>query len=130
MSANSSIMLEIRYTPEMGRGVYAVSAIAAHTVVGEYHALRLPSAEAAAIRGGTLSRFWFEDVDGSASVVFGLIELVNHSLTPNCDRSWHQGPGGEIVRLYAIRDIEAGEQLFIDYKFDGSASDPAWSRGG
>lgn len=121
-------MIEVRYTSDMGRGVYALTPIAAGTVIDQFHALRLPPVEVAAIQGGELSRFWFEDEDGSASVVFGVIELVNHSLAPNCDRSWHQGPGGEIVRLYAIRDIEAGEQLFIDYEFDGVATDPAWSR--
>lgn len=122
-------MLEVRVTTTMGRGVFALRDIAAGEVLGIFHALRLPPAEVKAIAGGELSRFWFEDdSDGSAYVVFGLIELTNHSATPNADRRWHRWSDGYTVELFALGTIAAGDQLFIDYKFAGTADDPAWSR--
>lgn len=123
-------MLEVRVTKTMGRGVFALGDIAAGDVLGLYHTLQLPPAERQASAGGELSRFWFEDDrDGSAYVVFGLIELVNHSPTPNADRRWHLTEAGYTVELYALRDVAAGDQIFIDYKFPGTSDDPAWSKG-
>ena len=121
-------MLEVRTTATMGRGVFATRTIAPGEILGLFHAIRLPPAEVAAIRGGVLSRFWFEDdTDGSAFVVFGLIELVNHRPTPNVDRRWRIVAGHDVVELFAIERIAPGEQLFLDYKFEGRADDPHWA---
>jgi SET domain-containing protein len=88
----------------------------------------LPPREVLLMKGSTLSHFWFEDdEDGAAFVVLGFIELVNHSTTPNADRSWRATPEGEVVTLYALSDIEPGEQVFIDYKFDACSAKPDWA---
>jgi hypothetical protein len=126
LSAPSPIL--VRMTPTMGRGVFAARAIAMGETLGVFHTLRLPPAEVKAMAGSTLSQFWFEDdADGSAFVVFGWIELVNHSLTPNCDRTWAASPEGEVVTLFAVRAIAADEQLFLDYRFDANPGNPAWA---
>lgn len=118
----------VKMTPTMGRGVFAARTIAQGEVLGAFHTIRLPPHEVAAMAGSTLSHFWFEDdADGAAFVVLGFIELVNHSLTPNADRSWAPSPEGEIVTLFAARDIAPGEQLFIDYKFDAKPGNPVWA---
>lgn len=120
--------LEVRLTETMGRGVFARAQIDQGQVIGRFHALRLPAEEVRAFACGELSRFWFEDdSDGSAFVVFGLIELVNHSPAPNVDRQWHTTAMGPIVELFSLRAIAAGEQLFLDYKFDGGSGDPPWA---
>ena len=115
-------------TPAMGRGVFAVRAIACGEELGAFHSIRLPAHEVAVMQGSTFSQFWFEDeADGSAFVVLGWIELVNHSAAPNIDRIWRTTPEGEVVSLHATRDIAAGEQLFIDYVFDPQANNPPWA---
>jgi SET domain len=120
--------ITVRMTPTMGRGVFAAHAIPADEELGVFHTLRLPPVEVVAMAGSTLSHFWFEDDnDGSAFVVFGWIELVNHSLAPNCDRRWADTPEGAVVTLFSNRAIAQGEQLFIDYKFDATARNPAWA---
>ena len=112
----------------MGRGIFAKRLIACGEVLGRFHTIRLPPHEVAAMRGSTLSHFWFEDdADGAAFVVLGWIEMVNHATTPNTDRSWQVTPEGEVVTLHALCDIHKGEQLFIDYKFDHSPDNPAWA---
>lgn len=120
--------VRVRMAPGMGRGVFASRAIRAGEVLGEFHTIRLPANEVAAARGSTLSQFWFEDdADGSAFLVLGWIELINHSSTPNADRSWRASAEGEVVTLYATHAIAAGEQLFIDYRFDASGEVPDWA---
>ncbi len=118
----------VRMTQTMGRGVFASRDIAAGDVLGEFYSIRLPPDDVKAGRGTTLSHFWFEDdADGSAFVVLGWIELVNHSTTPNADRAWRQSAEGDVVTIYATRQIEAGEQIFIDYRFEASGENPVWA---
>ena len=120
--------ITVRMTPTMGRGVFAVRALTEGTVLGEFHSIRLPPDEVASMAGSTLSHFWFEDdSDGAAFVVLGWIEMVNHSTSPNAGLSWRKTPEGEVVTLYALRDIAPGEQLFIDYRFEAKADNPPWA---
>ena len=80
------------------------------------------------MQGWALSHFWFEDdSDGAAFIVLGWIEMINHSTTPNADRSWHITAEGEVVTLFVVLDIQPGEQLFIDYHFDPLDTNPAWA---
>ena len=120
--------ITVRMTPTMGRGVFAGRALHRGEELGVFYSIRLPPDEVAKMAGTTLSTFWFEDeADGAAFVVLGWIELVNHSLKPNVDRNWRATLEGEMVTVHALRDIVAGEQLFIDYLFDASAKNPHWA---
>ena len=122
--------IHVCMVPGMGRGVFAARAISAGETLGAFHTIALPAHEVAGMAGSTLSRFWFEDADGSAFVVLGWIELINHSLAPNVDRSWQETPEGEVVTVFATRAIKAGEQLLLDYKFEAGGDNPAWARDG
>ena len=124
----SSLPITVKMTPTMGRGVFAARGIAAGETLGVFYTIWLPPHEVAAMSGSTLSHFWFEDdADGSAFVVLGWIEMVNHSLTPNVDRTWASTPEGEVVTAIAARAIEVGEQLFIDYRFEEAKDKPVWA---
>lgn len=80
------------------------------------------------LAGTEISRFWFVDeIDRSAFLVFGPIELVNHCRTPNCDRRWTRTEVGEVVTLFAVAPIEPGEQITIDYELDGRPDDTDWA---
>ena len=107
--------------------MFAARTIIAGEVLGDFHTIRLPPHEVTEMAGSTLSHFWFEDADGSAFVVLGWIEMVNHDLLPNADRTWRHTPEGDVVTFFATRNISAGEQLFIDYKFEAKAGNPAWA---
>ncbi len=120
----------IQMTPAMGRGVFAARRIAEGETLGVFHTIRLPPLEVAAMARSTLSLFWFEDdADGSAFVVLGWIEMINHALTPNVDRTWASTPEGEVVTVIASRAIEVGEQLFMDYRFEEAKDKPVWADG-
>lgn len=114
----------------MGRGVFAARPIREGEILDKFHTIQIPPDQARALAGSTPSHFWFEDDrNGSAFLVLGLMSLVNHSLSPNVDREWLSTREGEVVSFYAIHDIAPGEQLFIDYRFAGASTDPAWARG-
>jgi hypothetical protein len=43
----------------------------------------------------------------------------NHSCAPNCVAYEEDGAGGQLlIAFYALRDIRAGEELFLDYRLD------------
>ena len=121
--------LEIRAIPGMGRGVFATASLKEGESLGAFCTIHIPSAEVASMAGGTLSHYWFEDdADGAAFIVLGFIELINHSIRPNMDRRWAKTELGDVVELYCLRAIAAGEQLLIDYRFEGKPADPPWAR--
>jgi hypothetical protein len=123
--------IDVRMTETMGRGVFAARAIGTGEVLAEFHTIRLPAAEVAAQRASraTLLNYWFEDdADGTALLVLGWLELVNHRIPPNCDRIWRTTPTGDVVAVVAVTDIAAADQLFIDYRFDPAAIEkPEWA---
>lgn len=128
MALPASLPITVKMTATMGRGVFAGRGIARGETLGVFHTIRLPPHEVAGMAGSTLSHFWFEDdADGSAFVVLGWIEMVNHSLTPNTDRTWAKTPEGDVVTVFATRAIAPGEQLFIDYRFEAAKDKPVWA---
>lgn len=112
-------MIEVRLTPDMGRGVFVTQDVSAGTVLGEFHTLQCSATVP------PLSDYAFVGDDGSACLVFGWLSLVNHGM-PNIEKRWIMTELGEIAVAVAARDIVAGEQLFHDYGFaEGEA--PAWA---
>jgi SET domain-containing protein len=73
------------------------------------HAASLESG-CAAVYIFTLSRK--TDIDGNFP--WNTARLINHSCEPNCE-AWVVG---RKIFIYALRDIEAGEELTFDYGFD------------
>src|SRR5690606_6394665 len=109
-----------------GRGVYATMHIPAETRIIEYvgelidkdeseargnalHESSLKTGDAA-VYIFTLSKRY--DIDGN--VPWNTARLINHSCDPNCE-AWIEG---RKIFIYALRDIEAGEELTFDYGFD------------
>ena len=109
-----------------GSGVYATQAILAEARIIEYVGERICKEESerrawaqmdhaevtgdAAVYIFTLSKKW--DIDGN--VPWNTARLLNHSCDPNC-QTWIEG---KRIFIYALRDIEEGEELTFDYGFD------------
>jgi hypothetical protein len=62
--------------------------------------------------GGTLMDYVFDGGEGSW-LALGLTSLVNHADEPNAEVETDEDQ--QVIRLRAIRDIAAGEELFIHY---------------
>lgn len=122
-----SDLVEIRDAAGMGRGVFAVSRIPADTLLCSDPIMLVPEEQCP--RGSVLDTivyFWsavMEDGLNQNAIALGLGTLMNHSKSPNVIVWFEQNP--DRLDFYALRDIEAGEQLFHDYNYDEYP--PEWS---
>ncbi|WP_411844851.1 SET domain-containing protein-lysine N-methyltransferase [Roseibacillus persicicus] len=122
--------VEVRGSEIHGRGVYAACDIPEDTEIIEYVGEPIDKEESerrawaqmakaetdgdAAVYIFTLNDDW--DLDGS--VEWNTARLINHSCDPNCVAYTEEGEDEDRIVIYALRDIEAGEELSFDYGFD------------
>lgn len=112
-------MLEVRSSPIHGTGVFAARDIAQGECIGIYEGRRYTARQAAA-----------RDWDHGLTYVFGLSDgsvidaaeggnatrHLNHCCEPNVQAQEERGPRRRLqVAFHALRDLKAGEELFIDY---------------
>jgi len=108
--------------PGKGRGIVATARIEAGTVVERSPLLVLPPG-VIPDRGHPLSDFVYvlhEPHEDGRALGLGYASLYNHSRNPNCDWDFDSAPPA--IVMTAIRGIEAGEELTIDYGI------PLWFR--
>ncbi|CAG4925442.1 SET domain-containing protein [Paraburkholderia gardini] len=114
----SSRRIAVRRSGVHGKGVFAVEAIAAGERLIEYKGERITWKEALRRHPHNPDEpnhtFYFA-LD-SGRVIDGKVDgnsarWINHSCAPNCEAEEIDGH----VYVHALRDIEAGEELFYDY---------------
>jgi uncharacterized protein len=99
-----------RAGPGLGFGLFAHRFFAKNELIVEYSGKRIPTAEADML--GT--RYLFEvdeqwTIDGSPRT--NIARYINHSCEPNCETDVLEGK----IYVFALRDIEPGEELTFDY---------------
>ncbi len=108
-------MLEVRMTPNMGRGVFATTAIA--------RGAELVVCQGWLAKSAALDDDWHAMQVGPdlwlCSAGDNLDDCINHSCEPNAGFTT-----GETI-LYALRDIAAEEQIAWDYST--SIGEPGWT---
>ncbi|KMY86411.1 protein containing SET domain [Candidatus Paraburkholderia calva] len=111
--------LSVRTSPVHGRGVFALSDLVSGELLLEYKGLHLSWREAQRLHARSNAEdshtFLFGLDDGS--VIDGAqggnsAHWFNHSCAPNCEAE----QDGVRVFIRAIRSIEKGQELFIDYR--------------
>jgi uncharacterized protein len=108
-----SDLIEVRRSGKKGRGVFARKAIRKGTIIERAPMILLPIGEVFSHAPKTkLADYVFGWGDDTVAVALGYGSLYNHSYQPNA--SYHSaGPQAQIFR--AIRDIEAGEEITVNY---------------
>lgn len=121
----STIPIDVRTSAIHGSGAFATRALKPEEVIGRYTGKVYPAAAVS-------ERDW----DHAVTFVFGLSDgsvidgaeggnatrHINHSCSPNCVAFEVESPGGEPwIVIEALRRIEAGEELLLDYSLDVSA---------
>jgi SET domain-containing protein len=117
-SARPRGLVDWHMTADKGRGVVAVHACSAGTVLECSPIITVPDVDLLN-REGALTVFdqyllyWSDDPSRSVAMGGGLLMFYNHSSDPNIE--FQSGPEPESMCVVALRDIAAGEELVYDY---------------
>jgi len=120
-------LLEVRRSGIHGSGVFALRRIAKGARVVEYTGERVSHREADtryADRDERDNHTFLFIVDGRTVIDAGVggneARFINHSCAPNCETAIED----RRVFIYALRDIEPGEELAYDYQIQRERGDP------
>ncbi|WZN61727.1 SET domain-containing protein [Chloropicon roscoffensis] len=120
---------DVQYTDEeVGRGVFALKRLAKSTLVEVAHCIWVPKAEYEDKVSKTVFEHYVFNCKkrGGAMLCLGLGSLFNHSDPPNLD--YRIDEDKLLIRFYASRTIEAGEELTIFYGANLWFEDPSGPR--
>jgi SET domain-containing protein len=107
--------LTVHRLPGKGRGVVALRPFKAGETIERPPVIVIPKEEAPRIRDTRLVHYYFEWGDDcqSAAIALGYGSLYNHSYSPNARYVFRESD--ECLEFIALRDIEPGEEITINY---------------
>ena len=113
-------------TGQKGRGVFANSNLKKNTVIEIAPVIVMPKKDRVHIDQTLLHDYIFEwgDRRRQCCMALGYIAVYNHSYRSNCE--YEMDFGNEIIKIKTIRNIEAGEELFINYNGDWNNDKKVW----
>ena len=119
--------LVVAVTGQKGRGVFTRKAIKAATIVETAPVIVMSSADRLLLDKTLLHDYIFEWQPEGADMccmALGNIPLYNHSYQSNCE--YYMEYSNETMYVQAVRDIEAGEELTINYNGDWNNENTVW----
>jgi hypothetical protein len=109
-----------------GRAVYAGRAIAKGEVIERAPVIVMPGKQWKDIQNTTLIDYAFDwGEDGKEAVIaLGYISIYNHSYSPNAilEELFDE----LMIEIHALRDIEPGEEITVNYNGDPANEDALW----
>lgn len=116
MSVKQSTLVEIRRVPGKGRGVFATQFIPCEAVIERVPVLVVPEADVLTDEWTSgLAEFVFGWGKTTVALALGYGSLYNHSYSPNA----RYDDVGQRTKIFtAIRDIQPGEEITINYNGD------------
>jgi len=115
--------------PNAGRGVFAGKAIEEEELIEECPMIVLGKDAVKHLDKTELANYYFEwgkKFDGAA-IALGYGSLYNHSFTPNA--YFDQDFKNHVVRVYALKDIAADEEITFNYNGDPEDDTKLWIEG-
>ena len=118
--------LSIATTSKKGKGVFASEKIKAKTIIEISPVIVFPNKEVTHIEKTLLFNYLFEWGKKLKKRALGLgyISLYNHSYTANCD--YEMDFDFNTITIITVKDIEAGEELSINYNADPNCKTLVW----
>lgn len=118
--------LYVGQTDKKGRGVFTEQYIEAGTIVEIAPVLVLPTADVECIKKTKLYDYYFlwSETEEIIAIALGYGSIYNHSYTPNLFYETYYED--EKIHFIALRNIEVGEELTINYNHDPNDASPVW----
>lgn len=121
-------MIEVKLSPisegEFNRGVFSTENIKKGTLFHQAPVISYPNEQHEHIEKTLLADYAFEFGIGQSAILLGYGMLFNHSYTPNA--TYEINFDNFTFDFFAYTDIEAGEEIFINYNGDVDDQDPLW----
>ena len=109
-----------------GRGIFAQIKISKGETIEESPVIILPPADVKLLEQTALKDYYFlwgEDEE-QAAVLLGLCSICNHSYNPNA--VFNLKVEQKTIEFVALRDIQAGEEITINYNGNPANQTPVW----
>lgn len=119
--------LTIASSLNRGRGVFTSEDIIKGTTIEISPVIVLTAADRSNVEKTLLHDYIFEwgEDHTSAAVALGYLSIYNHIAEPNC--KYQMDFEEQTISIITLRDIHAGEELFINYmNAEGASDKPVW----
>lgn len=119
-------VLVIAPSGDRGRGVFTTEPLPEGMLIEISPVLVLNETERVEVEKTRLYNYIFEWGPESRQCCIGLgyLSMYNHSYQANCN--YDMDFDDERMRIVTVRDIEAGEELFINYNATPDDEKPVW----
>src|ERR1044071_8845408 len=109
-----------------GRGIFTSYPLKAGTIVEIAPVVVLTREERKLIDKTLLHDYIFEwgDDKKECCMALGYVPLYNHAYPANCE--YEMNFSKHLIYIKTVKDIKAGEQLFINYNGDWDSATPVW----
>ena len=118
--------LYIDKSDEKGRGVFTKTSIPANTIIETSPVIVMSGDERKLLDQTLLHDYIFEwgAESKQCCMALGYIAVYNHSYRSNCEYEMDFTNG--VIKIKAIRNIGAGEELYINYNGDWNNDKQLW----
>lgn len=116
----------VAQTPKRGRGVFTKTDLPEGTLLEVAPVIVMTRNDRAFLDDTLLHDYIFEwgDDRSQCCMALGYVPLYNHSAPSNCE--YEMEFRDQVIRVKTVRDIKAGEELFINYNGDADNTNPVW----
>ena len=113
-------------TEGRGRGVFTKAALKKNTVVEIAPVIVMSDADRKLLDQTLLHDYIFEwgGKGQQCCMALGYVPLYNHSYQSNCEYEMYFRQ--QVIKIKTVRDIAAGEELFINYNGDWNNEKRVW----
>ena len=118
--------LFVAKTRHAGRGVFTREPLKANTLIEVAPVIVMSAQDRHFLDQTLLHDYIFEwgDDRKKCCMALGYVPLYNHASRSNCEYEMHFRK--QIITIKTVRDIEAGEELMINYNGDWDNEKPVW----
>jgi hypothetical protein len=126
LPAMTVLNLFVAPTEEKGRGVFTEYALLANTVIEVAQAITFSEQDRQHIDKTILHDYIFEwgNEKKECAMALGLVPIYNHSYDSNCTYIMQYDTQEFIIQT--VKDIEAGDELTINYNGEPTDTTPIW----